>query len=198
MRKVFVFICLLLFNFLFVYGINYTNSIIVNNDLIIYLNGNDKNDLDNEEENNEEEVVDTSYNGESIEQIGKKIDRLFTKTNLEGQGEFIARTSISKSVNPYLIGGIILESTSCKVDCSILLRQCNNVSGMKGDPGCFGGTYKKYDKIEDGISDLVNKISKDFASSEMQVPNKMFKGYGKNEIWVFKVNKYMEELKKGK
>ena len=199
MRKGLVFIVLLGFNFLFVYGINYANEVMFKNDFMIYLTEHDTGHIEEENTDNSVQIEEkTSFNGESIETVGKKIERLLKKTDLEGMGEYISRTAIRKSVNPYLIGGIILESTNCKRDCSIILKQCNNVSGMKGDPGCFGGTYKKYNSIEDGISDLVNDVSRRFETSESQVPNKMFKSYGKNATWAFKVGNFMEDLKKGK
>ena len=197
MRKWFVFLILLLFNFLFIYGIRYTNVLLFNNNVMIYLDK--KDELEKETENSEEQTeIATSFDGESIEVIGKKINRLFKKTPLEDYGEEIASISISKSVNPYLIGGIILESTNCKTDCTVLLKQCNNVASFKGEPGCFGGTYKKYNSVNDSIRELVNKISNDFISVDTQAPYKMYKKYGKNETWAFKVSKYMEELKRGK
>ena len=200
MRKGLVFALLLGFNFLFVYGINYANKVMFENDFMIYLNKQEVPTIDNPNDpgNVEEEVVNTNFDGESVEVIGKKIDRLLNKTAMEGMGEYIAKAAIFKSVNPYLIGGIILESTNCKIDCSILLKQCNNVSGYKDSPGCFGGSYKKYKTLEEGISDLVNRISTQFYTKEMQAPLKMFKAYGKDEVWAFKVSKYMEELKRGK
>ena len=197
MRKVFVFIILLGFNFLFIYGVNYTNEYMFKNNFMIYFKG--KPEVPEEkEDDSKEEVINTDYDGENYEQIGKKLDKVFTKTLLEGYGEYIARIAIAKSVNPYLIGGIILESTACKMECNILFKQCNNVSGMKGEPGCFGGNYKKYDSVGDGIIDLVNYISKNFYTTELQNPNKMYQEYGKNTTWAYKVNKYMETIKKSK
>lgn len=199
MRKFFVFIILILFNFLFIYGINYTNELMFKNNFMIYFKG--KPVVGEKEETpitQEEEVVDTSYDGESFEQIGKKMDMVFTKTLLEGYGEYIAKTSISKSVNPYLIGGIIFESTGCENECNILIRECNNIAAIKGEPGCFGGIYKKYNNIADSVNDLVSTISEKFYTKEMQIPNKMYKDYGKNSTWAFKVNKIMEKIKKSK
>lgn len=202
MRKGFIFIILLAFNFLLMYGINQANVIMFNNNFMIYLNPEDKpvEDLPKEEETEkkEEEPVDTSFNGESIEVIGKKIDKYCKKTPLEGYGEYIAKISIRKSVNPYLISGIILESTNCINECSVIFKECNNTSGMKGSPGCFGGAYKQYKKLEDSISDLVGLISQDFYTPEMQQPYKMYKQYGKNSSWAFKVSNFMEVIKKTK
>lgn len=198
MRKVFVFIILLVFNFAFIYGINYANELMFTNDFMIYFKGKPVLIKEEEVKEEEKEVVDTSYDGVSIEEIGKKIDKVYSETLLDGYGEFIAKTSVSKGVNPYLIGGIILENTACKNECTIIFKQCNNVSSMKGAPGCFGGSYKKYNSVGDSILDLVNEISKNFYTKDMQVPTKMYKDYGKNATWAFKVNKIMENIKKVK
>ena len=202
MRKGFIFILLLAFNLLLIYGINQANIIMFNSNFMIYLNSEDKpvEDTPKKEdpETKEEDPVDTSFNGESIEKIGEKIDKYCKKTPLDGYGEYIAKASIRKSVNPYLISGIILESTNCKNDCSIIFKECNNVSGMKGSPGCFGGAYKQYKKLEDAISDLVNTISHDFYTPEMQAPYKMYKDYGKNSSWAFKVSNFMDVIKRTK
>ncbi len=198
MRKGFIFILLLVFDFLLMYGINEANVLMFNNNFMIYLAKKDEPENPTEENKEEQEVVDTSFNGESIEEIGKKIDNYTKKTPLEGYGEYIAKVSITKGVNPYLIGAIILESTRCKTECVTIFRECNNVSGIKGSPGCFGGMYRNYDSINDSISDLVNSISKDFYTQEMQAPYKMYKPYGKNSAWAFKINNYMDGIKKAK
>ena len=141
MRKGFIFLILLAFNFLLIYGINEANVLMFNNNFMIYLNAKDEPKEEQSEElpKKDETPVDTSFNGESFEEIGKKIDKYASKTQIEGYGEYIAKTSIMKGVNPYLISGIILESTNCKNECSVIFKECNNTSGMKGSPGCFGG-----------------------------------------------------------
>ena len=198
MRKWFIFIILILFNVLLLYGINQANVLMFNNDFMIYLNKKDEPEKPQEENTKEEDPVDTSFDGESIEQIGKKFDKYIKKTPLEGYGEHIAKTSITKGVNPYLIGAIILESSRCKTECSVIFRECNNVSGMKGSPGCFGGLYRVYNSINDSISDIVNNISKNFYTKEMQSPYKMYREYGKNSSWAFKVSNYMDAIKRTK
>ena len=203
MRKWFIFVILLLFNFFLIYGINQANLLMFNNNFMIYIHPEDKPKEEEPKEEDppeviEDEVIDTDYDGESVEKIAHKIDKYCEKTPLEGHGEYIARASIRKSVNPYLIGGIILESTSCKTECSIIFQECNNVSKMKGDPGCFGGAYKNYNSVNDAINDLVNYISKEFYTPEMQSPYKMYKAYGKSSSWAFKVTNYMDSLKRTK
>lgn len=200
MRKGFIFLILLAFNLLLIYGINQANVLMFNNNFMIYLNAKDKPVTPKDEDTSKEETepVNTSFNGESAEVIGKKIDKYCSKTPLDGYGETIARAAIKKSVNPYLISGIILESTNCKIECSIIFKECNNVSGIKGSPGCFGGAYKSYSKIEDAITDIVNDINKNFYTLEMQAPYKMYKSYGKTSSWAFKVSNYMDAIKRTK
>ena len=198
MRKGFIFLILILFNVLLLYGINQANILMFNNDFMIYLNEKDEPKDSKEDTPKEEDTIDTNYNGESIEQIGKRFDHYVKKTPLEGYGEYVAKVSISKGVNPYLIGAIILESSRCKTECSVIFKECNNVSGMKGSPGCFGGTYRVYDSINDAISDIVGDISKKFYTKEMQSPYKMYKDYGKNSSWAFKVSNYMDAIKRTK
>ncbi len=198
MRKGFIFLVLLAFNFLLIYGINQANILMFNNNFMVYLNKKDEPLTSIDDQPVDDNPVDTSYNGESIEQIGKKIDKYCVKTQLEGYGEYIAKVSISKSVNPYLICGIILESSNCKNECSVIFNECNNATGMKGSPGCFGGVYKQYKKLEDSISDIVNKISHDFYTPEMQAPYKMYAEYGKNSSWALKVSNFMEAIKRTK
>ena len=194
-RKLIILIILLLFNILFILGISETNRLIETNKWMIYLNSSIDTSITDEPS---QEVEKFDYNGEQIETIGQKIDRVYAKTSLEGYGEYIAKNAVSKGVNPYLISGIILESTSCKTECSIIFKQCNNVAGMKGEPGCFGGSYRVYKDIPEGIVDLINYISKNFNEEEMQNPNNMFKKYGKNVSWAFKVSEYMESIKRAK
>ena len=196
MRKKLIFVILLLFNLIFIFGINYANKLMQENNFMIYLDKEDKPIVDDQKEENIH-ANDTEFNGESIEVIGKKINKVFEKTSLEGYGEYVSKTSIKNGVNPYLIGGIILESTNCKNECSVLFKQCNNVFEAKGNPGCFGGTYKEYDKLEDSINDLVISISKKYGETEQQAPYKMYGSYDKNTSWAYKVNKYMETLKRG-
>jgi len=191
MRRIIVLVILILFNAVFIYGINYANKLMDENNFMIYFK--DKPVKDPEEVIEDEEVI-TDYNGEDISIVANKIEKYFDKTDLSGYGKFIAEKSVKKEVNPYLVSGIILESTLCKNECTLIFKECNNVSGLKGEPGCFGGSYKKYKSINDGILDLIDTISEKYSDKEMQNPNKMYKSYGKNAVWAFKVSKFMEEL----
>lgn len=195
-RKIIILIILLIFNFGLIYGINFANKMMYDNGFMIYLNEHKTEIIDNNEEITEE--VPTDFGGEDANKIGKKIDKFLVKSSMEGYGTKIASLSIKKNVNPYLVTGIILESTSCTTDCSIILKMCNNVYESKGTPGCFGGSFKQYESIDSSIEDLVNKISADFYTSDLQNPNKMYEKFKKNAVWAFKVSNYMEKVKNTK
>ena len=198
-RKIIVFILILGFNFILINGISYANRLMFENDFIIKINNDKTNEnLNNNISQEETPSINTEYEGESIESVAKKLEKYFKKTPLEGYGEHIASSSIKKGVNPYLIGGIILENTKCTTDCSIIFKNCNNVGDLRGAPGCFGGSYKKYDSIESSVNDLVDYVYDKFIVNKLTSPTAIYKKYGKDITWAFKVTNYMEKIKKVK
>ena len=195
MRKVLVLIILLLFNIAFLYGINYTNSIMEENNFMIYFK--DKPQvIDNIDDYVEDELTD--YEGEDVDSVTSKLEKYFDKTDLYDYAKFIAEKSIKKGVNPYLIAGIVYESTSCKNECSILFKECNNVAMIKDKPGCFGGSYKAYNSVNDSILDVIDRVKNNYETKEDQIPYKIYKLFGKNSSWAFKVSNFMEEMKRKK
>ena len=195
MRKVLVLIILLLFNIAFFYCINYTNSIMEENNFMIYFK--DKPQvIDNIDDYVEDELTD--YEGEDVDSVTSKLEKYFDKTDLYDYAKFIAEKSIKKGVNPYLIAGIVYESTSCKNECSILFKECNNVAMIKDKPGCFGGSYKAYNSVNDSILDVIDRVKNNYETKEDQIPYKIYKLFGKNSSWAFKVSNFMEEMKRKK
>ena len=194
MRRIIILVILLLFNVAFIYGINYTNKYMEENNFMIYFKGKPEVVIEDPIDVVEEEITD--YDGESIDSVANKLEKYYAKTSLEGYGKYIAERAIKKSVNPYLVGAIILETTSCKNECSFVFKECNNVATMKGEPGCFGGSYKKYNSVNDGINDLVQMINTKYGEKEKQNPNTIYKELGKNVSWAFKVSRHIEEIKK--
>ncbi len=195
-RNIILIILLFIFNILWLYGISYMNRFIVSNDLMIVL-GEKQDSEPGEEIIEEEELVE--YDGEGFENIGKKIEKYLVKTKLEGYGEYIAKTSVNKGVNPYLVSSIIIVNSNCTVQCNAIAESCNNVGDLKGSyGGCFGGTYKKYFTIEDGIDDLINYILTNFYANDLKSPTAIYKKYGKNSAWSYKVSRYMERIKREK
>ena len=136
-RNILLFILLFAFNILWLYGISYANRFIAVNDLMIMIK--DESKIDEpivEEPSIEEELVE--YDGESFESIGKKIEKFLAKTKLEGYGEYIAKYSVNKGVNPYLIGAMVIVNSNCTIQCNAIVEKCNNVGDLKGSTGgCF-------------------------------------------------------------
>jgi len=192
-RNIVLVLIVFCFNLLWLYGISYTNRVIAANDLMIMIG--DKEIDENLENIPVEEIVE--YNGESFEKIGKKIEKYLVKTKLEGYGEYIAKYSVSKSVNPYLIGAMIIVNSNCSVQCNAIVEKCNNVGDLTGTSGgCFGGTYRKYNSLEDGIKDLVDYTLDNFYANDLKTPSAIYYKYGKNSAWSYKVTRYMEKIKK--
>ena len=154
-------------------------------------------ELPKEEIIEEEEIVE--YNGENFEKIGKKIEKHLEKTPLEGYGQYIAKQSVNKGVNPYLISSMIIINSNCKIQCTAIVDKCYNVGDLKGTMGgCFGGTYKKYYSFEDGVDDLINYVLTNFYANDLKTPTAIYKKYEKNSAWAYKVSRYMERIKNTK
>lgn len=194
-RRIILFAFICIFNLLLINGIHFANQVMFENNFIIRLNG-EVVDNSNNDNPGTDNPINTEYEGESIEKIANKFEKYFKKTSLASYGKHIATSSIKKGVNPYLVGAIILVNTNCTSDCTIIFKNCNNVGDMKGSPGCFGGVYKKYDSIEASVDDLVDYIYDKFIVNNLTTPNAIYKKYGKDSAWAFKVTSHMEKLKK--
>lgn len=190
-RKALICILILIFNVTMLFGISKANCIMLANDFMIRFNSK-KDDKEDEKPIS----VDTSYDGEDYKVIGKKLDKNFKESILLGHGEIIAKYSINKGVNPYLIGGIIMENTNCNMECNAVVTNCMNVGYLKGSPGCFGGSYKKYNNMDDGIKELVDYILKKFYANNKTTPDSIYEKYGQDIRWAYNVNKYMEIIKR--
>lgn len=194
-RNIILIVIVFTLNVCWLYSISYTNRFLLSHNLVINLNKHNHNHNSSKDDPKNDDVVD--YDGESFEEIGKKIEKYLKKTKLEGYGEFIAKYSVSKNVNPYLVGAIIIVNSNCDVQCTAIVEVCNNVGDLTGSSGgCFGGAYRKYNTLEDGIKDLVDYILNNFYSKDLKTPNAIYKSYNKNITWSYKVSRYMEKLKK--
>lgn len=194
-KNIIVFIILTIFTFVWSYGISYTNRLIA------------KKNIESQEVSKKEDVL-VEYEGESYSEIAKKIDRNFSKDSktfkvneveksINGYGEYIAKYSISKGVDPYLIGAIMMVNSNCTIRCNEKVQYCNNISDLVGgDNRCFGGAYTKYSTIEESIKDLVDYVNNTFYLKEIKNPYDMYKTYDKDINWAYKVKKYMSALKK--
>ena len=195
-RRIVVFVIVGLFNVALLVGVNYSNKLIQEKDLMIYFGEKPKKEEVVVNPTEPKPVVINEWNGEKKEAIGKKIEKYYKDTALEGYGERVA-SSANRNVDPYLIASIIYVNSGCKYGCQPIVRLCKNAAGTTGSPNCMGGKYTKYNKLEDSFDDLVIYIRDTFTSDGIDNPYKMYKKYGKDSAWAYNVDKYRGLIKKG-
>lgn len=133
------------------------------------------------------------FNGEKSEDIAKKLNK-HLKGVLKNKGEFITEYSLSIGMDPYIAAAVILHETGCTWNCSYLSRVCNNVAGNKGNPGCNGGSYRKFNTIEDGIKFAIKKLNS-YYKKGYKTPKQINPFYAEDSTWYKKVDNYVKKLK---
>lgn len=131
----------------------------------------------------------------TMQELTEKLDRTLT-SDLTGYGKVFAEKSIELGLDPYLAVAITMHETGCKWGCSSLLKKCNNVAGIKGSPSCNGGSYKKFDSLEEGINYYLKMLYNNYYSKGLTTPELINKKYAEDKSWASKVNKYIESIKK--
>lgn len=203
-RKIILIILVFLFNIIWVNAISVTNALASHYNIIIKTDN--KTNLNNTvimEELDFMLQTDLTYNDEDAIIIGKKIDN-YLKNEMLGKGELIAKYSIVNEVNPYLVAAILTEATSCDTKCSILVTKCNNVYKAIYDKenmsqaSCFGGSYQKFNSIDDSIKSFIKYVKTNFYDKELTTPGTIYKSYKKDVRWAFQVNQYIDKIKNSK
>lgn len=144
-----------------------------------------------EKESLEVEVVENPivYEGLTLEELGLKIDNVLNST-LEGYGTTIASLALDKGVDPVVAASIILVETGCKWTCSSLVRNANNVGGMKAS----GGRYASFATLEDGLEAFINNLSKNYYAKGLTTPEEINTKYATNPNWHNDVYYYVEAI----
>jgi len=132
---------------------------------------------------------ETLYDGLTIEELGNKLDNLLGST-LDGKGKIIAELAIEKDVDPYVATAIILHETGCKWTCSALVRNNNNVGGMRSSKG-----YMKFATLELGIEAFINNLAKNYYAKGLNTPELINKKYATNKEWYKSINYYINLIK---
>ena len=135
------------------------------------------------------------FEGLTLEELGAKIDRNLGDGYIGGKGELIASYCTEKGVDPYIATAIILHETGCRAKCSKLVRNCNNVGGIKGKPSCGGGSFKSYETIEDGIRGFVNNLQKNYYAYGLTTVEAIAPKYCEGNTWAGKINWYINVIK---
>lgn len=115
---------------------------------------------------------------------------------LSNTGKYFADFTEKTGLDPYLAISIINLETGCKWGCSTLVKKCNNIGGMKGSPSCNGGSYAKFNTLEEGINSYLNMLYKYYWLKGLNTPEKMNSKYAESASWSIQVNKYYEVIEK--
>lgn len=134
----------------------------------------------------EEPIV---YEGLTLEELGLKIDNVLNST-LEGYGTTIASLAIDKGVDPVVAASIILVETGCKWTCSSLVRNANNVGGMKAS----SGRYASFETLEAGLEAFINNLANNYYAKGLTTPEAINTKYAANPNWHDDVYYYIEAI----
>lgn len=132
------------------------------------------------------------YEGMTMEELTAKLNRSLT-SDLSGYGASFAKYSIDYGVDPYLAVAISLHETGCNGGCSNLVKQCNNVGGMKGQ-GC--GAYGSFASLDAGIEAMIRNLSRNYIAYGLTTPEKIGPKYAMSTTWATKINNYIERIRK--
>lgn len=149
------------------------------------------NENDKVEIENQPEIV---YDGLTLEELSAKIDRSLNST-ISGYGHLFASHSIELGLDPYLAVAIVLHETGCSWDCSELVNQCYNVGGMKGGPGCWGGSYKAFNSMEEGITSFMDNLYYNYYAVGLTTPEAINTKYAESQTWHNQIYAYIEKIK---
>ncbi|MDD4706233.1 MAG: glucosaminidase domain-containing protein [Bacilli bacterium] len=114
---------------------------------------------------------------------------------LDNMGLYFSAYTKKTGLDPYLAVAIILQETGCKWKCSSIATNCNNVGGIKGTPSCNGGSYKRYETIEEGINSYLDMIYNNYYLKGLNTPELMNPKYASSNEWSIAVNKYINTIR---
>lgn len=134
------------------------------------------------------------YDGLTMNQLAEKLDRSLNST-IAGKGYTFASESLALGIDPYLAVAIVLHETGCSWDCSYLVKACNNVGGMKGSPGCNGGSYAAFSSLDDGIRSYLSNLYRNYYAYGLNTPETIGPKYAASTSWSSKVNWYISSIR---
>ncbi|MBQ3021263.1 MAG: glucosaminidase domain-containing protein [Bacilli bacterium] len=145
---------------------------------------------ENNKEDNNNIIYDNLTYNELVEKLNKNL-----KSTLSNTGNYFVDYYLETGLDPYLSVAIVLQETGCKWTCSKLVRNCNNIGGIKGKPSCNGGSYKSYDTLELGIISYLNILYKNYYAKGLTTPELINPKYATSTTWSINVNNYIDEIK---
>lgn len=134
------------------------------------------------------------WDGLTLEELAERLDKNLYDT-MGGMGIHFANYTKETGLDPYLAVSIVNLETGCKWGCSYLAKNCNNIGGLKGKPSCNGGSYMKFDSLEEGIRGYLDIIYNNYWQRGLTTPELMNPKYATSNTWAEKVNRYYETIK---
>lgn len=135
------------------------------------------------------------YEGMTLDELAEKLNRNLGNDIIAGKGKLIATECINKSVDPYVATSIILHETGCKTHCSNLARYCYNFGGQKGKPSCNGGSFKKFDSIDEGLVGMINNLYKNYYAMGLNTVELIAPKYCEGNTWAGKINWFVNSIR---
>lgn len=137
------------------------------------------------------------YEGMTLQELGEKLNRSLGNDVVAGKGELIAAESLNRGVDPYLVVAIISEETGCTGSngCSNLARSCNNFGGQKGSPSCNGGSFKKYETVDEGLVGMIDNLAKNYFEKGLTTPETIGPKYCEGNEWAGKISWFIEKIR---
>lgn len=154
----------------------------------------DKKNIQQEPVKTPEIVSSIAFDGLTMEQLVIKLNNNM-KNEISNMGQLYAEYSLSLGVDPYVALAITLQETGCSWKCYDKLVNCNNVGGQRGSPSCNGGSYKKYNTLEEGIKGFIDNLSDNYYKKGLNTPELMNSKYAESTEWAAKINNYVNTIK---
>ena len=142
----------------------------------------------------EKQEVYVIYDNLTEQQLADKLNRSLPST-LSGTGYIFAKYTANTGMDPYLSVAIVLHETGCKWGCSDLVNTCYNVGGVKGAPGCYGGSYKAYSSLDEGINSFLDNLYYNYYSKGLTTPELINPYYAESTTWASAVNNYIYDVR---
>lgn len=132
-------------------------------------------------------VAALSYDGESVSEVGKKLNKKF-KGSLKGTGEYFAKLCMEKGMDPYLLAAISVHETAFGTSSAAVTRF--NYGGIM-----CNGKLCEYDSVEHGLTSFINMVYRNYFKKGLLTPEQMHKKYAASPTWAEKVNSHYKALK---
>ena len=135
------------------------------------------------------------YEGMTLDELAEKLNRHLGNDIIAGKGKLIATECINRGVDPYVATSIILHETGCKTKCSNLARYCYNFGGQKGKPSCNGGSFKKFDSIDEGLVGMISNLYKNYYAMGLNTVELIAPKYCEGNTWAGKINWFVNNIR---